>query len=304
MKLFALGAAVLFIGVGTALAAEDLESAFADFKQTEAQKDAAQLKTLAVSTHALAHQVAATPAPAAEADKQAWTEAVEHGRSVESYVEYALLVAALRGPAETTVDLLSTLEQVNPKSKYLDQAYPNYFEALRATGAGAKVPAIAEKALASLPDNVDLLIWATDSAYTRKASARAQTLATRLVGVLNKNAKPESMSAADWEHKRGAALGRAYAVAGFAATDLQKWADCDKNLRAALPLVQGNEALKAQVLYYLGLANFQFGTLTMNKAQVMQAAKFSEQAAEIPGPFRDNAYHNAQVMRQRATQMH
>jgi hypothetical protein len=304
MKLFVFGMAVLLIGAGSAFAAEDLDSAFQDFKQAETQKDVAQLKTLAVSTHNLARQVAATPAPAAEADKQAWTEAVEHGRTVGLYVEYALLVAALRGPAADTVDLFATLEQVNPKSKYLDQAYPAYFEALRQTGAGAKIPAIAAKAAANLPDNLDLLIWLVDSALSRKANARDLGYAKRLIAVLSKNAKPESLSAADWERKRTTALGRAYTLAGCVQTDLGQYPDGDKSLRAALPLVSGNEALKAQVLYYLGVANFQFGTMTMNKALVVQAAKFSEQAADIPGPLRDAAYHNAQVMRQRATQMH
>ena len=178
------------------------------------------------------------------------------------------------------------------------------YEALRQTGAGAKIPAIAAKAAANLPDNLDLLIWLVDSALSRKANARDLGYAKRLIAVLSKNAKPESLSAADWERKRTTALGRAYTLAGCVQTDLGQYPDGDKSLRAALPLVSGNEALKAQVLYYLGVANFQFGTMTMNKALGVQAAKFSEQAADIPGPLRDAAYHNAQVMRQRATQMH
>jgi len=41
-------------------------------------------------------------------------------------------------------------------------------------------------------------------------------------------------------------------------------------------------------------ANYQLGVMTLNKAQVLEGAKFSEQAAAIPGPYTDQAWRNAQ----------
>ena len=86
------------------------------------------------------------------------------------YVESALAGTAIQSPPAVMVDLISALEQENPKSKYLDEIYGPYLVALNKTGAGAKIPAIAEKALANFPENEDLLLLMTETAMTRKQS--------------------------------------------------------------------------------------------------------------------------------------
>jgi hypothetical protein len=70
----------------------------------------------------------------------------------------------------------------------------------------------------------------------------------------------------------------------------------DKSLRAALPLIRGNDTMTAPALYFLALANYQLGKMTLNKAQVLEAAKLSEQAAAINGPLAQNAWRNSLVM--------
>ena len=77
----------------------------------------------------------------------------------------------------------------------------------------------------------------------------------------------------------------------------------DKDLRSALPLVKGNEAMLGSTLFYLGLANYQLGKTLMKKSQVLEAVKFSEQAAAIKGPFAQQAWHNAHVMKTEAGKM-
>ena len=42
---------------------------------------------------------------------------------VEKYTEYVLYATALKAEPAVTVDLLSELEQQNPDSQYLDEAY-------------------------------------------------------------------------------------------------------------------------------------------------------------------------------------
>jgi tetratricopeptide (TPR) repeat protein len=290
MKWAAFGFAVLLSAGSGFAASEDLDSAFQEFKQVEAQKDTAKLKESAVATYALARKVAEATAPEG-VDKDAFATTVANGKAVEAYIEYALLTNALPGPAATTVDMLSTLEQVNPKSKYLDQNYGLYLEALRKAGAGAKMQAVAEKGLATFPENEDLLLWLADTAYTHKQGARSLSYSKRLIAVLNKRSK------------RTAALGHAYFLAGSALSDQGQYQEADKNLRAALPLAAGNDALRAQVLYLLGVANYQFGMLTNNKAMVVEAVKFSKQSAAIPGPQQQNAEHNAYVMEQQTYKM-
>jgi hypothetical protein len=85
--------------------------------------------------------------------------------------------------------------------------------------------------------------------------------------------------------------------------DRSQFFESDKNLRAALPFIKGNTTMTQSALYYLGLANYQLGKMTTNKGQVIEAVKFSQQAAALPGPFAQNAAHNARVMQNEVTTM-
>lgn len=210
----------------------------------------------------------------------------------------------MQGKPATTVDLLSALEQQNPKSRYLDLAYARYLYALSQTGQSAKIPAIAEKAIEHHPDNEDLLLVLADTAMNRKQGDRALRYSTRLVSVLEKHPAPEGMSAADWQKKRAASLGRAHWIAGLIYSEQNKYSPADKELRAALPLIEGNEAMVAAALFNLGVVNYQLGRLTNNKARVLEAAKFSDRAAAMNSPFATQAWKNAHIMRTEAVKMH
>jgi tetratricopeptide (TPR) repeat protein len=303
MKLAVWSFAVLLSAGAAVVTSDDLDAAFQNLKQAEAQKDFAALKKLATELFALTRQVTSTPAPEDAAQKEAWTNRVAFARDAELHAEYALSAAAFQAPASVTIELLSTLEQQNPKSKYLGAAYARYLVALNETGAASKIPAVAEKAIANFPDNEDVLLVLADSALNRKQSANALTYSRRLVAVLNRHPRPEEMSAADWERKKTAALGRGYWIAGMVLSEKSQHFEADKNLRAALPLIQGNEAMLAPTLYYLGVANYQLGKMTLNKAQVLEAVKFSERAAALQSPYTEHARHNALVMKNDADRM-
>src|ERR1035438_1684320 len=147
MNLSILTLAVVLVGAPVSVAAADLEGTFQALKDAEAKGDAALVKKLAVEAGAMAKEAAAEAAPASADEKQAWTDRVKYAQDVESYTEYALYAVAIKGPAATTVDLMSTLEELNPKGKYLDQGYGAYLGALEQTGASAKIPATVEKGL-------------------------------------------------------------------------------------------------------------------------------------------------------------
>jgi hypothetical protein len=83
----------------------------------------------------------------------------------------------------------------------------------------------------------------------------------------------------------------------------QQWMAADKDLRAALPLIKGNDAMLGAALFHLGMANYNLGKMTNSKAKVLEGAKFSEDCAKITGPFTDQAWHNAQAMKTEAGQM-
>ena len=281
----------------------DLDTAYQKLKDAAAGKDAVQVKILAAQTCALAREAISAPAPADDEEKETWNNHVTYARGVELYTEYALYATAVGARPEVTVDLLAALEQQNPKSKYLADAYGFYFHALQQMGAAAKIPAIAEKAIASFPENDDSLAVLAETALARKQNDRALGYASRLTAALNKHSRPEGMSAAEWERKRGVELASGYYIAGVVQAEKGGYFEADKDLRAALPLVAGNQTRTANALFYLGLANYQLGKMTMKKAQVLEAVKFSQQAAAIQGPLAQQAWHNAQVMKDEAGRM-
>jgi tetratricopeptide (TPR) repeat protein len=302
MKVSVLSFAVLLIAGPLVAVPDDLDDAFQSLKDAESKKDAGQVKKKAAETRALARQVTAASVPEG-VDKEAWAKRAAYARDIELYTEYALYATATQAPAATAVDLLSTLEQENPKSKYLDEAYPRYFGALNQTGQAAKIPAIAEKAIAHFPENEDLLLVLADTALNRKQNDRALGHAQRLVAALGRHSKPEGMPAADWERKKNVALGRGHWIAGFVHSERKEYFQADTDLRAALPLMKGDEATLAAVLFHLGLVNYQIGRLTLNRARVVEAARFSDQAAAINGPLAQQAWRNGGVMRAEAAKM-
>ena len=98
-------------------------------------------------------------------------------------------------------------------------------------------------------------------------------------------------------------MGRAYFIVGSVACDRNQYLNADKNLRAALPLIKGNNGMLQPALFCLGVANYNLSNMTANKAKMVEAAKFSEQAAAIQGPLQDQAYKNASAMKAAADKM-
>ncbi len=291
-----------FLAPAPAITTGNLDASYESLKEAVANKDAAQVKKLAAEVCALARETADAQPPE-DMSKEDWEKHIAYAREVETYTDYALFATALQGPAATTVELIAALEAQSPKSKYLDRAYSTYMVALSQTGAKGRIPAIAEKAVANFPNNEDLLLYLADNAMERKQSDRALNYAQRLVNALSSRPKPEDMTASAWEKKRTAALGRGHWIAGIVHCEKSQFAAGDTELRAALPLIKGNDAMTGPALFNLGLANYQIGKMTMRKSQVLEGMRFSEQAAAISGPYAQQAWHNAQIMKTEAARM-
>ena len=56
-------------------------------------------------------------------------------------------------------------------------------------------------------------------------------------------------------------------------------------------------------LFYLGTADYQLGKQTLNKALVLEGAKYSEQCATLDSPYAEQARHNGLVIRNEAARM-
>jgi hypothetical protein len=295
--------ALLVLGPFVGLS-QTLDESFAALKDAEAKKDVELVKKLSAQTHALAAEELAIEEPESAEMKKAWKERLSWARDVSSFSEYALYSLSLTAEPAVAIDLLQTLEKQNPKSRYLDEGgYARYFAALTQSGQTAQVTTVAEKGLANLPGSVDLLLVLADTAMSKQQTGNGLTYSQRLVTAMNKATKPEGVSDADWGRKRSMALGHGYYYIGMIQAQRNAFFEVDRNLRAALPHIQGNNALMGPALFALGVANFQLGSQTNNKKRVMEAADFSERASKIPGSHAADAWRNTQAMRAQAAKM-
>ncbi|HUB81685.1 MAG TPA: hypothetical protein VMB03_22960 [Bryobacteraceae bacterium] len=303
MKLFVLSTIVLLVGAAAAVRAQDLDASYQSLKDAQAKGDAAAVKKLAAETSALARKAAAEPAPEAADEKEAWTKRVEYAKDIDLQTEYALFALAVKSPPATMVDLLAALEAQNPKCKYLDEAYASYLYALSQTGQSAKLTPVAEKALANFPENTDLLLVLVNSTFAANQSERAEAYANRLVAAWGRKTRPEGVAESDFEKEKSGGLSKGYWVSGVVAGQRSQWSAADKNLRAALPYVKGNNAMMAPALFYLGLANYNLGKMTNSKAKILEGAKFSDECAAIPSDYAQQAWKNSANMKAEAGRM-
>jgi ribosomal protein S19E (S16A) len=303
MKSSALILAALLIAGPPAAVSADLEESYNQLREAAPQKDAATIKRLATNVLDVTVPGLAGTAPTNAAEKEEWNKRIAYYRDTQTFAEYTLYSTAIQAPPEVCLDLLRTLEQLSPKSKYMDIAYPVYFQALTKTGATDKIPAVAESALKNLPENEDLLSTLAEAALAKKDNVKALAYAEKVTAVAGKHSKPDEMAEADWQRKRAATLGRAYFIAGMIYAGRQQHAQTNRNLRAALPFIKGSDYMMAPALFELGVANYTLGTMTNTKAQVLEGAKFSEQAAAIKGEYADRAWRNAQAMKDAAQKM-
>lgn len=295
-------AGLLFAGSVFAVP-DDLEDLHSKLQSAVTAKDTALVKELAQKLCAMARELAAKPAPQEEAEKTAWEKSVRYAREMEVYTEYALYSMAVQSPPAAMAELFGMLEQQNPKSKYFAPGYGTYLSALSAIGQAAKIPAVAEKAVAHWPDDEDLQLVLADLDMNRNRIVEAGGHAERVVAVLLRHGPPEGMTAAAWERKKAQALGRAYWIAGQAHATKGEYNLADADLRNALPLIAGQDAMLAGAYFQLGIANYHLGRQAMNFRQVQEAAAFSDKAAAIKGPYQQQAWTNAAAMRREAEKM-
>jgi hypothetical protein len=269
MKRSLLCVAVLSLSIPCLVSADELDDAYAALKQAVASKDAAKVKQEAAAAHAAALKWKAPP-PADVTDKDAYAARSKYAEEVDTYSEYALYSVAIQSPANTAMDLINALEKQDPKSKYLNEP--------------------------------SVLSVEADYALGRKETGKALALANKLIAVGNEKA-PEGVNAASWEGERDNAVGRGHWIAGVIQGEKQQYRDADRNLRAALPFIKGNNAMLAPALFYLGVADYNLAHVLLSKKLMQDAAKFSQQCAAIPGPYQDQAYKNSMTMQTEAAQM-
>jgi len=267
---------ILFTAIATfalvgLVRADELEDSYAKLKATVEKKDAEAVKADAAATNKLAQVLITAPQPSDAAEVENWKQRVEYGKEVASYSEYALAFVATTVEGPKTIELVDALIAQNPKSKYLDTCTQQYLTALGKGGVAKQLDGM-KKIVEGRPDN-------------------EVALAALAEGLMSKSPDPALRYANTLIRLKGPGLATGYFVAGVINGARTSWIDCDRDLKAALPLVHDNYKLGI-VYFYLGLANYQLGHQTMDKPRMQTGLKYSQQAAAIAGPMKDQAYHN------------
>ncbi len=297
MKVF-LAVVALFAMAGV-VAAQELEDSYTKLKDAVAKKDADAVKQSAAETLKLAQAAQKAPQPSAADEVDHWKQTIAYSKDVESYTEYALAATAAQPGVEPakTIELIDSLVAQNPKSKYLDDVAVNaYLVALGKAGGTAKQMAGMAKIIVGQPNNTVALLALVEGSGS--APDRALNYANKLIAAMKGKAKPEGVAEAAWEKDKNAALATAYFTAGYVYLQKQIWVDCDKDMKAALPLLAGDTERLGTAYFGLGVCNFNFGKMTNDRTKMQAGEKYSEQSAAIKSRVQDQAYKNVAAMKQ------
>ena len=287
-------AAIGLLALGGLAWSADLNDTYKSLKDAFDMKDYAQVKALSAEAAKEAQELAKETQPTDAGQVDAWKGRQQFAKEAQEYAEYALAVSASQAPDPAiTIELTEALIAQNPKSEQIDTATPQYLAAL-GKQSPAKALAAANKILVGRPEDQ----YALDPvAMHWGAPGPALTAANRLISVMGRKKKPEGMGDAEWQKERSEMLGRAYTSAGLIQAGQSRYADADRDLKAALPLEAGNATMLSYIYYYLGVSNYQMGKLTADKSKMIAGVQYAEKAASGGGPMQGQASSTAAIMK-------
>ncbi len=279
-----------------ALDPDDPEAAVQCLKAAEAKKDALLIKKYSGMASASARKVAAAPEPKDADEATAWKAQLAYAKGVDQYAEYALYRAAVesRDP-KLTIDLSEALRERNPGSEYAGKVAQPLFVAYRLAGDQAKALALAVKVVATDPTSEDMLLVLVDSYMQQKKDpGKVHAWSDAIVQLMAQKPKPEGVSDADWLAHKNQITGLARYLNGKLYHNENNFVKADIELRAALPLVETNAAIKPEVLYMLALSDFKLQKL-------QEAANYFRACAAIKSPYQQLATTNLAKLKSQYT---
>ena len=274
-----------------AMPPECVENAQQTLKAAELKKDPDLVLKWSGKTADLAQKVVASPQPTDADEVENWKARVDYARQVNTYTEYSLYAMA-RGTADPKkqVALLEALQQRNAKSEYFAKAIDTLFVAYQKSGANDKAVALAQQTAATGNPSEDMLLVLTDDAAKKKDGDKVHAYSAKLIEIMSSKPKPEGVADADWTKRKNTFVGLAYSMSGQQYLSDGNLAQADAELRKSLPLVEGNGAVKTEVLFYLGVTNYK-----MEKVQ--EAYTFFKACAAVSSPFQATATKNLNAIK-------
>ena len=271
---------------------DDLDAAHQNLKAAEAKKDPDLIRKWSNQTSQIAQKVIQSKQPADADEVDAWKKRVDFAKQLDTYTEYSLYSGAMQTQdPRKRIELADALTARNPKSQYLPALAELRFNSYRQLGDNAGALAAAEKTLGTDQSQEDILIFvAYQYAEKKRDPDKVLAYSAKVVELMDTKPKPEGVSDDDWAKKKKTMSGLAHNISGKTLFEQKKLAAADKELRAALPLVEGNDQLKAETLFDLGLANYKM-------KNIPDALKFNQQCAAIKSPYQAKAAENVRAMK-------
>lgn len=274
---------------------DDPEAALQCLKAVETKKDVALIKKWSATTSSNARKMVNTPKPAEADAVESWKTEVDYAKQVDTYSEYALFSAALQArDPKVVIDLAETLSQRNPKSEYTAKVQQAMFVAYQQSGANDKALALAEHTVATDQSNENMLLVVTDNyVQNKKDPEKIHAYSAKIVEVMASKPKPEGTSDGDWAAHKSQVTGAAWYMSGKQYSNDNRHAQADQDLKKALPLIDaspGLAALKPEVLFLLGLSDYNLAKTTPEMAQA--AANYFRACAALKSGFQATAATN------------
>jgi hypothetical protein len=273
--------------------APGMDISYFALKAAVAKDDVADAeKWSAHTSEAAGKLISAAKAPTDDDEK----EQQKYAKEVDEYADYALYVVALKAQPKDVIALVDQMEKQDPKSQYLPLATETYFGALEKAGEGAKACPAAERMSAGASKNVEAMLVAANCEMRAQKAAGMIAYGNKALEALNSRTKEEGLSEAQWAAAKENMQGTAHWYVGVGYSLQGKYGPANKTLRVALPMLKGNEQLRGECLFYLGLANYSVGKAVGDRGQMRQGLQFFQQSAGIGNPLQEQASRNAKLV--------
>jgi len=275
---------------------DDVDAAYNNLKAAEKKVDPDAVIKYANMTSASAKKAAAGTKPS-DISEDDWKKNIEYYNGLDTYTEYALYATAVQTKDPATVLALGdALEKHNANSQYLPAMLGPYARAARQANQVDKAASYGERAYGRNQTNGDMLLLMAEQSMNKQQLDKTVAYAQKAVEQANAEAKPDGVSDADWQKRKNGTLGVGNWMLGVALGMQSKYAQSDKALRAALPLIKDTPQLLGPATFFLGLGNYKLAKDTKNGKLAVEALRYSQQSAGISGPYQAQAEKNVKVI--------
>lgn len=281
------------IAVGNSLLAidpNDLDAADDVLRAAEAANSTELVRIFSQRAWDIASKAVSTPKPSDPDDVADWNKLIDFAKDLVSYSEFVMATQAANEPDPAKrAALTDALRSRNPNSKFMANTKKQTVIDLAGIDPD-KAYALAEEGLLKDPNNEDFLITVADYKIGHeKDLPKVLTYSLRVLDVMKKKPQPATLSAEDWEKKKTKFTGWASWMAGLVYGKQARYAQSDRYLREALPLIRDNPRMLSAAYYYLGYDNYALANDYGDKARAADAMKFSKLCAAMDSPFRSLA---------------